>query len=88
MMDPEMTQQPLCKSLQTAAKAGVSTSLVREGRLQCYLIGILIQHDHNLGHVVQLTDHFQVVHGPLPLLIFGLLRKKQKTIHQNQLTLK
>lgn len=43
--------------------------------MQHYLIGILIQHDHNLGHVIQLTDHFHVVHGPLPLLIFGLLQK-------------
>lgn len=70
-MDPETTQQPLYKMHNHLKMQEICR---RGDGLQRYLIGILIQHYHNLGHVVQLTDHFQVVHGPLPLLIFGLLQ--------------
>lgn len=38
-----------------------------------HLVVVLVEHDNNLGHVVQLWDSTQIVHGSLPLLVFVLL---------------
>lgn len=38
-----------------------------------HLIVVLVQHDDNLGHVVQFRDGAEVIHGALPLLVLLLL---------------
>lgn len=42
-------------------------------RKEKHLIVVLIQHDDNLSHVVELGDSTEVIHGTLPLLVVLLL---------------
>lgn len=43
------------------------------------LIVVLIEHDDNLGHVVEFGDGAEVIHGSLPLLVLLLLSQTQNT---------
>lgn len=48
------------------------------------LIVVLIEHDNNLGHVVELRDGAEVVHSSLPLrILLLLLRNHQKHKHNS-----
>lgn len=42
-------------------------------RKEKHLIVVLVQHDDNLSHVVELGDSTEVIHGTLPLLVLLLL---------------
>ena len=46
-----------------------------------HLVVVLVEHDNNLGHVVQLWDSTQIVHGSLPLLVFVFLIYTHKQSH-------
>lgn len=46
-----------------------------------HLVVVLVEHDNNLGHVVQLWDSTQIVHGSLPLLVFVFLIYTHKQLH-------
>ena len=59
---------------------------IMAGRILSYsyiphLVVVLVEHDNNLGHVVQLWDSTQIVHGSLPLLVFVFLIYTHKQSH-------
>lgn len=49
------------------------------GRRASHLVVVLVQHDDNLGHVVEFGDGAEVIHGTLPLLVLLLLPHKTHT---------
>lgn len=44
-----------------------------------HLVVVLVQHDDDLGHVVEFRDGAEVIHGALPLLVLLLLPNKTYT---------
>lgn len=44
-----------------------------------HLVVVLVQHDDNLGHVVEFRDGAEVIHGTLPLLVLLLLPHQTHT---------
>ena len=59
--------------LDTAVDPGGEVELHVEPLLGVALLGgILVEHHHDLGHVVELADQTDVLHGPAPLFVLAL----------------
>ena len=56
--------------LDTTIDTGGEVELNMEPFLGAEVLGgVLVQHDHDLGHVVELADQGHILHGAAPLLI-------------------
>ena len=59
--------------LDTAVHPGREVELHVESLLGVSLLGwVLVEHDDDLSHVVELADHTDVLHGSAPLLVLAL----------------